>query len=47
MNDFNSPVKRPQFSALSNEKISKALNIAIPSWKEELNKFFVNFDYII
>ncbi|MFN3844085.1 MAG: dTDP-4-dehydrorhamnose reductase [Rehaibacterium terrae] len=37
--DFNLPAKRPRFSAMSNEKISKILNVQIPTWKEELESF--------
>lgn len=40
--DFNLPAKRPRFSAMSNEKISRALNIEITDWKEELKKFIDN-----
>lgn len=31
---FNLPAKRPAFSAMSNERISKLLNLSIPSWQE-------------
>jgi len=34
--DFNLPAKRPKWSVMSNEKISKALGIAIRDWREEL-----------
>ncbi|MCX7760074.1 MAG: dTDP-4-dehydrorhamnose reductase [Hydrogenothermaceae bacterium] len=34
----NFPAKRPKWSAMSNEKISKELNIEIPDWKEKLKK---------
>ena len=34
--DFNLPAKRPRFSAMSNEKISKCLDIDIPDWHEEM-----------
>ena len=37
--DFNLPAKRPRFSAMSNEKISKILNVEIPYWKDELKRF--------
>ncbi|MEO2069355.1 MAG: dTDP-4-dehydrorhamnose reductase [Desulfurobacteriaceae bacterium] len=36
---FNLPAKRPKFSAMSNEKISKVLNVKIPTWEEELEGF--------
>jgi len=37
--DFNLPAKRPKWSVISNEKISKALGITIRDWKEELKSF--------
>jgi len=37
--DFNLPAKRPKWSAMSNEKISKSLGITIRDWKEELKNF--------
>ncbi|MDF2953367.1 MAG: dTDP-4-dehydrorhamnose reductase [Thermodesulfobacterium sp.] len=37
--DFNLPAQRPRFSAMSNEKICKTLNIEIKEWKEELKGF--------
>ena len=37
--DFNLPAQRPRFSAMSNEKICKTLNIEIKEWKEELREF--------
>lgn len=37
--EFNLPAKRPKWSAMSNEKISKALNIEIKRWKEALREF--------
>ena len=36
---FNLPAKRPKFSAMSNDIIKKALNVEIPTWEEELQKF--------
>ena len=36
---FNLPAKRPDFSAMSNKKISKAIGIEIPSWEDELERF--------
>ena len=36
--DFNLPAKRPKWSVMSNEKISKALGITIRDWREELAK---------
>jgi dTDP-4-dehydrorhamnose reductase len=37
--DFNLPAKRPKWSVMSNEKISKELNIEIPEWIEDLHSF--------
>ena len=37
--DFNLPAKRPRWSSMSNEKISKALGIEIEDWKEEMKSF--------
>lgn len=31
---FNLPAKRPAFSAMSNERLSKLLSLSIPSWQE-------------
>ena len=38
MASFNSKVQRPLFTAMSNEKISKELNITIPEWNISLKK---------
>ncbi|MCX7913557.1 MAG: dTDP-4-dehydrorhamnose reductase [Thermodesulfovibrionales bacterium] len=40
--EFNLPAKRPSFSAMSNEKLSKILNISIDTWKDELKRFMRN-----
>ena len=37
--DFNLPAKRPKWSVMSNEKISRALGITIRDWKEDLKSF--------
>jgi len=37
--DFSFPAKRPKWSVMSNEKISRALGIIIRDWKEELKSF--------
>ncbi|AEH44605.1 dTDP-4-dehydrorhamnose reductase [Thermodesulfatator indicus DSM 15286] len=34
--DFDLPAKRPRFSAMSNSRICKKLNIEIADWREEL-----------
>ncbi len=39
---FNLPAKRPNFSALSNARISALLNIAIPHWQEEVENYLKN-----
>ncbi len=36
---FNLPAKRPTFSAMSNTKISKELDIEIPDWDKSLSDF--------
>lgn len=36
---FNLPAKRPNFSAMSNEKLSSELNVTIPHWEESLREF--------
>lgn len=40
---FNSPAKRPYFSALSNKKISKLLEIEIPHWKDAINRYIKKY----
>jgi len=39
---LNFTAQRPWFSAMSNEKLSKALNIEIKEWKEKLREFVIN-----
>ncbi|MCQ9205701.1 MAG: dTDP-4-dehydrorhamnose reductase [Omnitrophica bacterium] len=39
MKDFKTKAIRPQFSAMSNEKISKALGVAIPKWEKAIDRF--------
>lgn len=36
---FNLPAKRPGFSAMSNEKLSRLLDTRIPSWEEGVRSF--------
>ncbi len=36
---FSLPAKRPLFSPMSNEKISKELSVSIPHWRESLKEF--------
>jgi len=36
---FNLPAKRPKFSAMSNETISRELSLAIPHWEEALRNY--------
>ncbi len=36
MDTFPTKAKRPKFSAMSNQKLSKALNVSIPTWKERI-----------
>jgi dTDP-4-dehydrorhamnose reductase len=40
--DFNLPSKRPKWSVMSNEKISKVLGVAIRDWKEELKNYYLS-----
>ncbi|ODA43932.1 dTDP-4-dehydrorhamnose reductase [Thermodesulfovibrio sp. N1] len=40
--DFNLPAKRPKWSVMSNEKLSKILGTDIPDWKGELKEFCKN-----
>ncbi len=37
--EFPSPVKRPEYSVLSKNKIQNLLHVKIPSWEESLEKF--------
>ena len=39
---FNLPAKRPGFSAMSNERLEKELNMQIPLWNIELQKNLIN-----
>lgn len=41
MASWNAPAKRATFSAMSNELISKTLQIEIPHWKESLREFLI------
>lgn len=46
MDDFPSKAPRPYFSVLSNELISKTLNLSIPLWDTELNEYLtLNKDF--
>lgn len=39
MDSFNLPAKRPKFSAMSNEAVSRRLGMEIPSWSEAVTAF--------
>lgn len=39
MSTFVTKAKRPVFSCLSNEKISKALNITVPAWEKGVDRY--------
>ncbi len=39
MDFFNLPARRPKFSAMSNLKLSAALNVSIPTWEESVESF--------
>ena len=36
---FNLPARRPDFSAMSNDKITAELNLTIPPWQDALKKY--------
>ena len=40
---FAQYVKRPQFSPMSNERISKALKVSIPDWKDAVDRYIKRF----
>jgi len=40
---FNLPAKRPGFSAMSNELISRSLEIEIPSWEEAVDDYLSKY----
>ena len=42
MASFNLPARRPNFSALSNARLSSLLKISIPHWKEGVEEFLRN-----
>lgn len=44
MSDFKTKAKRPGFSAMSNEKLSNALNISIPAWEDGVIKYVLESD---
>jgi len=39
MDEFNLPAKRPKFSAMSNEALSRLLGVGIPEWGEAVTAF--------
>lgn len=45
MESFNLPARRPEFSAMSNEKISKELNAKIPAWEEAVESCLEEFHH--
>jgi dTDP-4-dehydrorhamnose reductase len=40
---FQTPAKRPSFSAMANGRISKELNVTIPEWEDGINRFIKKF----
>lgn len=36
---FKLPAKRPKFSAMSNRRVAKTLNLPIPAWEEAVERF--------
>ncbi|MCX7675266.1 MAG: dTDP-4-dehydrorhamnose reductase [Bdellovibrionaceae bacterium] len=45
--DFPLPAPRPRFSAMSNQKLERDLNITLPSWQEELKRLVKNPDSVL
>jgi dTDP-4-dehydrorhamnose reductase len=41
MSDFKTKAKRPGFSAMSNKKLSNALNVSIPAWEDGITKYIL------
>jgi dTDP-4-dehydrorhamnose reductase len=39
MDSFRLPAKRPLFSAMNNQTITKKLNVPIPTWEEAVDRF--------
>ena len=39
MDVFQLPAKRPQFSAMSNDRIARLLDLSIPTWDEGVRSF--------
>ena len=39
MDSFQLPANRPKFSAMSNDKIVRILNITVPAWEDAVNKY--------
>ncbi len=39
MESFNLPARRPKFSAMSNEKLARLLNITVPTWEDAVRQF--------
>jgi dTDP-4-dehydrorhamnose reductase len=44
MRDFKTMAKRPGFSAMSNKKLSNALNVSIPAWEDGVIKYVLGAD---
>ncbi len=38
---FNETARRPYFSAMSNEKLSKDLGVEIPDWKDAIDRYII------
>jgi dTDP-4-dehydrorhamnose reductase len=39
MDSFHLPAKRPQFSAMRNDRLARLLNLSIPAWEEAVESF--------
>ncbi|GAJ00361.1 unnamed protein product [marine sediment metagenome] len=40
---FQATAKRPSFSAMANDRISKELNVTIPEWENGVDRFIKRF----
>jgi dTDP-4-dehydrorhamnose reductase len=39
MDSFKLPARRPGFSAMSNEQLSRKLDLSIPTWQDAVTSF--------
>ncbi|MCM8827174.1 MAG: dTDP-4-dehydrorhamnose reductase [Candidatus Omnitrophica bacterium] len=45
LSSFHLSVRRPLFSAMSNEKLSKDLGVHIPTWENAIERFVLNYEF--